>query len=170
MTEVDLRPTELLDQLAASGALRPNGLYLSDPDISYEELVAVGALLAVIRRKVQFAMGDWLLQMEARFPEQFSQAAEVLEISEGGLQEYIRVAKQVPRSVRREKLSWSHHRAVAALTKVNEDGKIDSDVNSQIEWLERAETENLSHHQLRAALRTEDPPDPTVCRCCHRAF
>ena len=94
----------------------------------------------------------------------------MLGISEDGLREYLRVSERVPRSIRREKLSWSHHRAVASLTKVNADGKIDSDVNAQKQWLERAETERLSHHQLRDALRTEDPPDPTVCRCCHRAL
>ena len=169
MTEL-ARPTALLDQLAQNGALRTTGLYLTDPNITYEQLEAVGNLLGRMHQSLRFAIGDYLLLMENRFPEQFSQGAEVLGISEDGMREYLRVSEKVPRSIRREKLSWSHHRAVAALTKVNANGKIDSDVNAQKQWLERAETERLSHHQLREALRTEDPPDPTVCRCCHRAL
>lgn len=167
MTEL-VRPTALLDSLAQNGGLRTTGLYLTDPNITYEQLEAVGALLGRMHQSLRFAIGDYLLLMENRFPEQFSQGAEVLGISEDGLREYLRVSERVPRSIRREKLSWSHHRAVASLTKVNADGKIDSDVNAQKQWLERAETERLSHHQLREALRTEEPPDPSVCRCCKR--
>ena len=170
MTELDLRPTELLDSLARNGALKTTGLFLSDPNISYEQLEAVGALLGRMHQSLRFAIGDWLLLMENRFPEKFSQAAEVLEISTDGIREYLRVSERVPRSIRRESLSWSHHRAVAALTVVNEQGKIDSDVNAQKQWLERAEAERLSHHQLRDALRQDTPPDPTSCRCCHRPF
>lgn len=167
MTEL-ARPTALLDQLAQNGALSTTGLRLTDPNLTYEQLEAVGGLLGRMHQSLRFAIGDWLLLMENRFPEQFSQAVEVLQISPEGMQEYLRVSLKVPRSIRSEKLSWSHHRAVASLSKVNEDGKIDSDVNAQKHWLERAETENLSHHQLRDALRTEEPPDPGVCRCCHR--
>ena len=169
MTEL-VRPTHLLDELARNGALRTTGLYLNDPNIPYDQLEAVGGLLGRMHQSLRFAIGDYLRLLEERFPEQFSQGAEVLGISEEGMREYLRVSEKVPRSIRREKLSWSHHRAVAALSKVNEDGNLVSDVNSQIEWLERAETENLSHHQLRDKLRTNEPPDPGVCRCCHRAF
>ena len=164
------RPTELLDQLASNGALRTTGLFLTDPNISYDQLEAVGMLLGRMHQSLRFAIGDWLLLMETRFPEKFSEAAEVLGLSAEGMREYLRVSERVPRSIRREKLSWSHHRAVAALSKVNKDGKIGSDVNAQKQWLARAESQNLSHHQLRDALRSEEPPDPGVCRCCHRAF
>jgi hypothetical protein len=170
MTELDVRPTHLLDELARNGALRTTGLFLNDPNISYEQLEAVGGLLGRMHQSLRFAIGDWLLLMETMFPDKFSQAAEVLGISAEGMREYLRVSQQVPRSIRREKLSWSHHRAVASLSKVNKDGNLVSDVNSQKQWLERAETENLSHHQLRDALRTEEPPDPGVCRCCHRPY
>ena len=167
MTEL-VRPTALLDDLARNGALRTTGLYLADPNLTYTQLEAVGGLLGRMHQSLRFAIGDYLLLLENMYPEKFSQGAEVLGISEEGLREYLRVSEKVPRSIRREKLSWSHHRAVAALSKVNKDGKIESDVRSQREWLERAETERLSHHQLRAALRTDEPTDPGVCRCCHR--
>ena len=167
MTEL-VRPTALLDDLARNGALRTTGLYLADPNLTYTQLEAVGGLLGRMHQSLRFAIGDYLLLLENMYPEKFSQGAEVLGISEEGLREYLRVSEKVPRSIRREKLSWSHHRAVAALSKVNKDGKIESDVRSQREWLERAETEKLSHHQLRDALRVDEPTDPGVCRCCKR--
>ena len=167
MTEL-VRPTALLDDLARNGALRTTGLYLADPNLTYTQLEAVGGLLGRMHQSLRFAIGDYLLLLENMYPEKFSQGAEVLGISEEGLREYLRVSEKVPRSIRREKLSWSHHRAVAALSKVNKDGKIESDVRSQREWLERAETEKLSHHQLRDALRVQEPPDPGICRCCKR--
>ncbi len=167
MTEL-VRPTALLDDLARNGALRTTGLYLADPNLTYTQLEAVGGLLGRMHQSLRFAIGDYLLLLENMYPDKFSQGAEVLGISEEGLREYLRVSEKVPRSIRREKLSWSHHRAVAALSKVNKDGKIESDVRSQREWLERAETEKLSHHQLRDALRVDEPTDPGVCRCCKR--
>jgi len=163
-----VRPTALLDDLARNGALRTTGLYLADPNLTYTQLEAVGGLLGRMHQSLRFAIGDYLLLLENMYPDKFSQGAEVLGISEEGLREYLRVSEKVPRSIRREKLSWSHHRAVAALSKVNKDGKIESDVRSQREWLERAETEKLSHHQLRDALRVDEPTDPGVCRCCKR--
>ena len=167
MTEL-VRPTALLDDLARNGALRTTGLYLADPNLTYNQLEAVGGLLGRMHQSLRFAIGDYLLLLENMYPDKFSQGAEVLGISEEGLREYLRVSEKVPRSIRREKLSWSHHRAVAALSKVNKDGKIESDVRSQREWLERAESQSLSHHQLRDALRVEEPPDPGICRCCKR--
>lgn len=155
MTEL-VRPTHLLDELARNGALRTTGLYLDDPNLSYDALEAVGSLLGRMHQSLRFAIGDYLRKLEAMFPEHFSQGAEVLGISEEGMREYLRVSEKVPRSIRREKLSWSHHRAVAAL-----------EPPEQKEWLKRAETERLSHHQLRDALRVEPDPEPR-CRCCHR--
>ena len=156
MTEL-ARPTALLDSLAENGALRTTGLYLTDPDITYEQLEAVGGLLGRMHQSLRFAIGDYLAMLEARFSEKFSQGAEVLGISAEGMREYLRVSEKVPRSIRREKLSWSHHRAVAAL-----------EVPEQKEWLERAEHQHLSHHQLRDALRVEEEPDPGICRYCRR--
>jgi len=68
------------------------------------------------------------------------------------------VAQRVPRSRRRKGLSWSHHRAVAAL-----------DPPEQKEWLKRAVDDSLSHHQLREALRNGAAPvDREICPSCGR--
>jgi hypothetical protein len=164
-----VRHTKLLDELDANGALKATGLYLHKPDLTYSEYEAVGGLLGRMHQSLRFAIGDWLLLGETQFPDKAAQAAEVLQISEAGMLEYLRVSQKVPRSIRRENLSWSHHRAVAALEVVDTStGEVNVDHSAQVEWLERAETERLSHHQLRDALRTDEPTDPRTCRCCHR--
>ena len=156
MTDL-VRPTHLLDELARNGALRTTGLYLTNPDLTYDQLEAVGGLLGRMHQSLRFAIGDWLLLVEERFPAEFGQASEVLQISEDGRREYLRVSQQVPRSVRREELSWSHHRAVAAL-----------EPPEQQQHLDAAVAEGLSHHQLRDRLRPEPVQEVERCRTCGR--
>ena len=84
------------------------------------------------------------------------QAAELLGLSPEGMREYLRVSERVARSRRHKDLSWSHHRAVAAL-----------EAPEQRQWLKTASEQGLSHHALRDALRDgNEPVKATVCRCC----
>ena len=118
MSEVAvLEPTgfELLAELARNGAISSTGLHLDDPKISRERAEAIGVLLGRMHEAVRFAIGDWLLLVEALFPVEWSQMSEVLGLSEEGRREFMRVSERVPRSTRRASLSWSHHRAVASL-------------------------------------------------------
>jgi hypothetical protein len=148
----------LLAELERNGAISEVGLHLTDPNLSYETYEAIGFLLGRMHQSLRFAIGDWLVLGEALFPTLVYQAAEALGMSEDGMREYLRVSERVPRSTRRKSLSWSHHRAVAAL-----------EPKAQKEWLKRAADERLSHHQLRDALRAEaEPaaPPPPRCECC----
>jgi hypothetical protein len=169
------RPTQLLDELAKNGAY-DNGLHLKDPNITYEQLEAVGHMLGRHHSDVRLAMGDYLLLAETLFPEKFSQAAEALNISEDGMLEYLRVARAVPRSVRVKNptISWSHYRAVASLKVVDEKtGEVSTDHKAQKQWLKKAAENHWSHHKFRAELKpTPEEPleEPNVCRCCHRAL
>ncbi len=148
----------LLADLEAAGALTSVGLKLTDPNLSYDTWAAVGILLGKVREAVQWAIGDYILIGEKLFGAKAYQAISEIGVSEAGLREYVRVAERVPRSVRRPELSWSHHRAVAAL-----------ELPAQKEWLTRATDEGLSHHALRDALRNgAEPTQATTCRCCGR--
>lgn len=105
---------------------------------------------------VRFAIGDWLLFIEQVYPSEWSQMAEVLEMEHRTVRDYMRVSERVARSTRRPKLDWSQHRAVAALPPPE-----------QKQWLKKAETERMSHHALRDALRNgHEPAVQTHCRCC----
>jgi hypothetical protein len=151
---------ELLLQLERCGALSPVGLKLTDPNLPIDTAEAIGLLLGRMHMSLRFAIGDWLLFIENVYPEEWSQLAEVLQLSEECRRDYMRVSQRVPRSTRRPKLDWSHHRAVASLPP-----------SEQKEWLKRAETDRLSHHALREALRNGQPPKAAeTCRCCGRAL
>jgi hypothetical protein len=148
----------LLDELKQAGAISEIGLHLSDPNLSYERYEALCYYLGRLNEMVRFAIGDTIILGEQLFKERAYQALESLGLSEKGRLEYVRVSEKVPRSVRRKDLSWSHHRAVASL-----------EPPKQREWLKKAAAEQMSHAELRDALRGgEEPVHSSVCRCCHR--
>ena len=135
------------------------GLRILDPDLTLERFSDLCWQLGKIHGAVRFAIGDAIRQGEELFGDDAYQAFENLGLSEEGMREYLRVALAVPRSRRRRDVSWSHHRAVAALDPVE-----------QKTWLKRAADENLSHHALRDELRNGTEPRYSVshCRCCGR--
>jgi len=134
------------------------GLKLTDPDLPYERFEDLCYMLGALHEAVRFAIGDAIIQGEALYGETAYQAFERFQLSEEAMKEYVRVAQRVPRSRRRKGLSWSHHRAVAALPPTD-----------QREWLARAVDESLSHHQLRSSLRNgSEPEEAEVCPTCGR--
>ena len=133
------------------------GLLLHDPDLPYAEFERLCFMLGGIHGAVRFAIGDAIRLGEELYGEQVYEALELLNLSEEGRMEYVRVATKVPRSRRRKDLSWSHHRAVASLPPPE-----------QKQWLKRASEEGLSHHQLRDELRNGVEVQTRSCRCCGR--
>jgi hypothetical protein len=134
------------------------GLRLRDPHLPISEFTDLCWTLGQAHMALRFAIGDAIVQGEALYGEEAFQAFEALQLSEDARQEYRRVSERVPMSRRRKGLSWSHHRAVAAL-----------EGPEQKEWLRRAEQEGLSHHALREELRNgAEPKVYSKCRCCGR--
>ena len=163
------RSLALLADLEAAGAISVTGLYLADPNLPYDQFEALCLLLGKIHEAVRFAIGDAIILGENLYREKAYQAIESINLSEKGRLEYVRVAQQVPRSVRRKDLSWSHHRAVASFTRTTADGRRVADIPEQRKWLKAASEQGMSHADLRDAIRDGAPPEaPTTCRCCHR--
>jgi hypothetical protein len=135
------------------------GLRITDPNLSYGEFEHLCGVLGALHEAVRFAIGDAIIQGEALYGETAYQAFEAFQLSEEAMKEYVRVAQRVPRSRRKKGLSWSHHRAVAAL-----------EPPAQKEWLARAVEDSLSHHQLRDALRnpSRNGAEPECCPTCGR--
>jgi hypothetical protein len=134
------------------------GLKLTDPDLPFARFEELCFMLGRFHEAVRFAIGDAILIGEKLYGEEVYQALEQLHLSEDGRREYLRVSERVPRSRRRRDLSWSHHRAVAALEPA-----------AQKEWLKRASEEGMSHAEMRDALRNgAEPRAVTTCRCCGR--
>lgn len=132
---------------------------LRTPGLTYERFEEICAFLGVVNTEVRFAIGDALLLGPEHFGEEAYQALELLNISEESKKEYLRVSRQVPPTLRRRGVDWSHHRAVAALP-TNQEKR---------EWLRKVAEDGLSHHALRDALRNGAPPkEVSECRCCGR--
>src|SRR5581483_3654351 len=125
----------------------PVGLELP-PAISYERYEALLGMLGPMHSTIKFAIGDALIQGEELFGETYAQAAEALAMSPEGRLELRRVALAIPREARRETLSWSHHREVAARW-------VDRGLRDRL--LDRAEKEGLGVHEFVKLVRDLRP-------------
>lgn len=142
---------------------------LTDPNLPYTEFEGLcerlGGMYATtkwVEAEIKLAIGDAILAGEHLYGQEAYQAYEAFGISEDVRQDCVRLARQIPRSIRKvgRGLTWSHLRAVAAL-----------EPKEQREWLKRATDENLSHHALRAeiaASRNGIPAVREVCPTCQR--
>jgi len=148
----------LINQLEEAGAFSAIGLHLSDPDLPYADFETLCVFLGKVHEAVRFAIGDAAILAEKLYGEKGYQALELIGVSPTGMMEYVRVAQKVPRSTRRKDLSWSHHRAVAALPP-----------REQKTWLREASEARLSHAELRDRLRNGQTAERLrTCRCCGR--
>lgn len=126
--------------LALPGEISAVGLRLP-PDISFDQWNAVGDQLKAADRSVRWWVGDWLVHGERKWGEMYAQAMDATEDAYQTLADAKWVSQQIDFSRRREKLSHSHHKEVAALAPAE-----------QSEWLEKAETEGWSRNELRRAI------------------
>ncbi len=152
-----------LETLTPKAHVTPLGLELAD-DLTFEEWDQFAPHLGDAALALGFAIGDWLIygerfapqrslpgfeNMPAKVPKERYQAALLatrLDITT--LHNFAYVARNVPRSVRHELLSFEHHRALARL---NEDG--------QKQWIASAIAENdagrrMSVRRLRRSIES----------------
>jgi hypothetical protein len=134
---------DLLRRLEEGGALGPCHLSLAARlDLGIEQFQAIARFLGRVHDGSKWWTADLLLEAEVRFGESAYQIAAATGRSERTLANWIWAASKVPRSMRREGLSFTHHVLVAPL-----------DPSAQREWLDRAEREQWSSRELQAALR-----------------
>jgi hypothetical protein len=145
-----LSSLELVAQLEGVGVLTSVGLQL-DGEITPERAEAMGRLLGRAHSMLQFAIGDWMIEMLKRFGDDAYQMFEALGVSEEARQQYLRVSERVALERRRDALSWSHHREVARL----------DDIDQEV-WLERAEANSWSKNEMYQAMKDELGPRATA--------
>ncbi|MGA2471775.1 MAG: hypothetical protein ABSG64_13925 [Solirubrobacteraceae bacterium] len=149
--------TELLVPGSAAGDRgRSPGLGWSAPaGIEYAEWVHAGRALTAGGFRAAWGVGDWLGFGIRRFATGYPQAQVVTGYSVQGLRNMVHVASRFELARRRPAVSWSAHAVLAALP---------SEV--QALWLDRVESERLSVHALREALRAdrrgERSADPAI--------
>lgn len=129
-------------ELDLSGA-KVSGTGLELPaDMSFDDWAEYGGRLSRMAEGVMWWIGDWWRYGEARYGER---AAQVLDADGYSFQTYADagwVARKMETSRRREVLSWSHHREVAAL---------DADVADRL--LDDATAYGWTRNELRAQVK-----------------
>ena len=122
-------------------------------EMSFEQWQNLGATLQQIDASLPWWIGDWLNYGEWAWGEAYAQAVEITGMSVDRLNNYKWIANKIDVAQRREDLSWSHHRAVAAF-----------DPELQADWLERAIENGWSVNELWREIHAFnnailDPPD-----------
>lgn len=127
--------------LSLPGSVLPTGLMLPD-GLPFDDWQRVGELLKSVERSVLWWVGDWLNYGERCYGETYSQALEATDYSYQSIRDAKWVAGKFELSRRRDKLSWSHHREVAALEPPAAD-----------ELLTDAEREGWTRDELRKRIK-----------------
>ena len=122
-------------------------------EMSFEQWQNLGATLQQIDASLPWWIGDWLNYGEWAWGEAYAQAVEITGMSVDRLNNYKWIANKIDVEQRRDDLSWSHHRAVAAFAP-----------ELQADWLERAFENGWSVNELWREIHAFnnavlDPPD-----------
>jgi len=154
LTTIDTATPTLLtgrNLLIGNYELNPNGIRRANTglDPTFTEWEALGTILQSVERAVQWWIGDWLLLGERDFDERAAQAVGDTGLQVETVKQYAWVAERVPPERRRPELTFTHHRAVAALESLHQDA-----------WLDRAVDEGLSATKLERQIQTAAKPDP----------
>ncbi len=112
--------------------------------MTFEEWIQIGETLRTIKGSLFWWIGDWLNFGEQKWGEMYAQALETTNYDYATLADAKWVASRVELSRRRETLSWSHHRDVAAL-----------EAEKQEIWLDKADKNQWSRAELREAIRNK---------------
>ena len=141
--------------------ITPTGLDITE-ELTFEEWSSFAPAIGEAARSLCFVVGDWLVYGErfsaqrplpgfAELPpkvegERYDQALLQTCLDRHTLHNYAYVARCVPRSLRNERLSWEHHKALARL-----------DADDQRHWIEQTLAENdagrrMSSRRLRRSI------------------
>ena len=140
--------------LPIPGVLSRTGLTLPE-NLEYNEWERIGDCLKLVEGSVQWWIGDWLNYGERKYGEIYAQAIEATGLSYQTLADNKWVSGQIETSLRKENLSFNHHKEVASLP-----------AEDQQKFLNKAVEKNLSVRELREEIRkfktlTETPPIPS---------
>lgn len=134
---------DLFVALERSGAITPTELILPER-LSYEQYESLGAFFGKLKRTTSWLIGDWIRYGEESMGEKYSQAMTATGLSEGTLQNYVYVCRNVAPSRRLQDVPFSVHYEVASMKAVE-----------QRRWLSLARKEGLSQRDLRVRIRQE---------------
>ena len=118
------------------------GLVMTEDDVPYELWEAYGGAIRRVEGAVQWIIGDWLNYGERKYGEMYAQAVDETDYKKETLMNAKWVAGKIETSLRREVLTWSHHKEVAKL-----------EPEEQEYWLNEAVEQGYGVRGLRDAIR-----------------
>jgi hypothetical protein len=138
-------------------AISPVGLQITN-ELGFDEWCELATSIGHASRSIGFIVGDWLVYGQNMFgpegaPERrvSSEAYDMAIISTGldlsTLQNYAYVSRNMPFSLRNERLSWEHHRLMAKLPEGEQQDWIEACVAEAI----RVEVTNLTGQVVHVA-------------------
>ncbi len=127
-------------------------------DTPYEVWEAVIARLKSAQKSVQWWLGDALRFGERKYGEMYSQALEETDYTYGALRDAVYVASQIELSRRRDNLSFTHHREVAALEPDEQDALLSEAAPKPGETKPRLSTRQI--REKARELKTLPPTKP----------
>lgn len=110
-------------------------------NLAFNEWLEAGEKLKTFERRILWCLGDWLNYGEKQYGETYSQALDATDYSYQTLRDSAWVSGQIELSRRRDNLSFSHHKEVAALEPSDQD-----------RFLTAAEEHSLTREELRRAV------------------
>lgn len=110
--------------------------------VPFEQWEHVGQTLGSLCRGSQWMIGDWLNFGEASYGEKYSQAIEVTGLDVKTITNYAWVARNVPYDERNDRLSFTHHAELAAMS-----------FEERKRWIELSISNEWSVNELRNHLR-----------------
>jgi 16S rRNA G966 N2-methylase RsmD len=136
------------------GVVRWGATTAQIPDgLSFDEWQSLGRTLGAMDRGVRWWIGAWIEYGETAYGSKYEQAAALTGLTVGDLRNIAWVHRQVPPSVRTDKLDWSHHLRVAAL-----------EPDEQARYLGLAVEHGWSVKELRSELKR---PRPSLVEAPH---
>jgi len=135
---VDRSQAPASDERHVSHLISWNPSHELDP----HEWAAVGRRIGAVGRCIQWLLGDWIAYGNTKFGERYARASKITGYDPQTLMNMVYVASRFPISRRREKLSWSHHEALASM-----------DADEQDRWLDEVSEHRWSVLDLRMMLR-----------------
>lgn len=121
--------------------------------LDFEEWIAIGNTLQQVGASLNWWIGDWLNYGERKWGEMYAQAVETTGWDYQRLRDAKWVTSRVQLSLRKDNLTWTHHKEVAHL-----------EPEEQAAWLNRALAHGWGTRQLREEIRglPETIPPPSL--------
>lgn len=121
-----------------------------DRELTQGEWLELRKTIQTIKQAYQWIVGDWMLYgFEREWSTTYEDMAALTGLKEKTVKEYTSICRNIPASIRMDKLSFGHFQLIATVPNEDKPG-----------WIQRAIDEKMSVRDLYKAIHSEDPDPP----------